>query len=81
MARGGIGLAVLRLRGFLFGLQYRAEHDSRWHGRQATGCRPLTIEIRDDNHGLKNRPPAVELPGSPDCVFRAKRQRQKAAVP
>jgi hypothetical protein len=34
MARGGIGIAVLRLRGSLSALQYRGEYDSRWHGPQ-----------------------------------------------
>jgi hypothetical protein len=33
-ASAGTGLAVLGLQGFLFALQYRADHDGRWHGRQ-----------------------------------------------
>jgi hypothetical protein len=33
-ASAGTGLAVLGLQRFLLALQYRAEHDGRWHGRQ-----------------------------------------------
>jgi len=67
MARGGIGIAILRLRGAVFALQHTREHDRSRHGRQQRVLDPRLArrrEVRGNDAGVMrmvNRFPHAHL--------------------